>query len=401
MPCNDADHHAEELIEIADGPFAETTDRIRAHGPALVAEAAMAEIAERMELTAGPSGPVRVQFELRCAGSAFRYVLDAGDPVGVEAGCHDDPWVTIRQDLGELVHELFGPESGYRPATREVVMKDEPGPRSWDDAAWHVPRRDATLAAHRVLTACRGVPPDLTDLAVRADSDKWGGHWYTPLYHRYFAPLRDRRVRLLEIGVGGYQGPDSGGASLRMWKRYFRRGLVYGVDVFPKPGIGESRLRTLTGDQSDAGFLREVSERHGPFDIVIDDGSHINEHVIASFRALFPLLRTGGLYVVEDVQTSYWPGWGGDPHDLTSPGTSMGFFKDLADGVNHQESAVPRPGGGPFDRWVTGVHFHHNLVVVEKGYNSEQGSPSWVPREEGPTTEMTATADGPRSEEDT
>ncbi|MFE3638938.1 class I SAM-dependent methyltransferase [Streptomyces sp. NPDC059168] len=132
----------------------------------------------------------------------------------------------------------------------------------------------------------------------------------------------------------------------------------------------------------------------GPFDIVIDDGSHLNEHVLTSFEALFPHLRPGGLYVVEDTQTAYWTGWGGNDRDLNDPTTSMGFVKALVDGLNHQERIPAQDGPvSPATRWERGigaVHVHHNLVVVEKRVNTEQGAPAWVPRDVDPRSWYTA-----------
>ena len=75
----------------------------------------------------------------------------------------------------------------------------------------------------------------------------------------------------------------------------------------------------------------------GGVDIVIDDGSHVNEHVIKSFRTLFPFLTEGGIYAIEDTQTSYWPKFGGDSYDLNKENTTMSFLKSLTDGLNYEE----------------------------------------------------------------
>jgi demethylmacrocin O-methyltransferase len=176
-------------------------------------------------------------------------------------------------------------------------------------------------------------------------------------------------VRVLEIGIGGYQASEMGGASLRMWKHYFRRGLIHGLDIADKSGHDETRVRTIQGDQSDVDFLVALNERHGPFDIVVDDGSHLSEHVIVSMTTLFPLLRHGGLYVVEDLETSYWPAWNGGRTDPGDPGTSVGFLKSVVDELLTQDSTG-------FE--VAGMHFYHNMVVMEKGANREQSAPAWV-----------------------
>lgn len=212
---------------------------------------------------------------------------------------------------------------------------------------------------------------DLPALAARFGTDKWGSHWYARHYERHFAPLRARKLRLLEIGVGGYEDPVKGGESLRMWKAYFPNASIFGIDVVDKSAQDDDRIRTFIGSQDDEAFLLRVSGEVGPFDIVIDDGSHVNSHVIHSFQILFPLLAADGIYAVEDTQTAYWPEFGGaPPHYPTT--TSMTFFKSLVDGLNHRE--VPRGvdfNPSYFDRHIVGLHFYHNLVFVEKGLNNE------------------------------
>lgn len=65
------------------------------------------------------------------------------------------------------------------------------------------------------------------------------------------------------------------------------------------------------GNQADSAFLRDVAAEFGPFDVILDDGSCINAHQIASFETLWPHLNNAGLYTMEDCHTSYWPGFGG------------------------------------------------------------------------------------------
>ncbi|MGK5691803.1 hypothetical protein ACSNOJ_02640 [Streptomyces sp. URMC 128] len=378
------DRRLAELITLADRPPGDTDAGIAGLGPAAVAEALLGEICSRARLLPELPEKVAVRFDLGYGAERLRYLLTLG-PGGWEAEPGDDPLapVTYRQDLAELLRAVFSP--GPHDGTRELSVKDSEEPHGIAaDDPWLRQRRLAVLAAHQATEAISGRFTDLTALAVRFDADKWGGHWYTPHYQQYFEPLRDRRVRVLEIGVGGYDAPDLGGASLRMWKHYFWRGQIYGLDLYPKHGVTEPRLRTLQGDQGDAAFLTGIAKEHGPFDVVIDDGSHFSQDVRASFAALFPHVRHGGLYVIEDTQSSYWPGWGGST-DLNASATSMGFVKTLLDGLNHQEqirAADQRPSATELS--VRGVHVHHNLAVIEKGVNTEQGTPAWVPRTEDP-----------------
>jgi hypothetical protein len=211
---------------------------------------------------------------------------------------------------------------------------------------------------------------DLTELAQEFGSDKWGVHRYTPHYERHFAHLRDREMLVLELGIGGYARELQGGASLKMWKWFFPRATVVGVDISDKSFVDEPRIRAFQGSQTDRRLMRRIVKRFGNPTIVIDDGSHRPPHVIKSFQILFPMLEDGGLYVIEDIQTSYWPEFKGslDPDD---PSTSMAMVKGLLDGLNHEEFLDESYDASYTDLHVVAVHCYHNLVVIEKGDNRE------------------------------
>ena len=114
-------------------------------------------------------------------------------------------------------------------------------------------------------------------------------------------------MNLLEIGVGGYDDPKQGGHSLRMWKDYFPNANIYAIDLYDKSALQEPRIHIFQGSQADPDFLKWVAGEIGQLDIVIDDGSHVNEHVIVSFQTLFPLLADNGIYAIEDLHTAYLP----------------------------------------------------------------------------------------------
>lgn len=232
-----------------------------------------------------------------------------------------------------------------------------------------VANRGARTARHWIARLRWG--GDLPALAAYFGTDKWGQHFYARHYQTHFAPLRHRPLRLLEIGIGGENAPGEGGASLRMWKAYFPRARILGLDLYDKRAHDEDRITTVMGSQADAAFLEKLSDSAGPFDIVIDDGSHVNGHVLQSFRALFPRLSANGLYVIEDLQTSYWSAFGGaHPGDTAAP-TSMNLLKSLVDGLNHREYPAAAYEPSYLDRHVVAVHFYHNLAFVQKGVNDE------------------------------
>src|SRR6185295_3664424 len=149
--------------------------------------------------------------------------------------------------------------------------------------------------------------------------DKQLGHSYMNHYQSHFESYKFQKINLLEIGVGGYENPTEGGRSLRMWKKYFSSGNIFSIDINDKSFLQEKKIKIFKGSQADVDFLDKVVTEIGEIDIIIDDGSHINEHVIETFKFLFPKLKDGGIYVIEDTQTSYWENFGGDSNDLNNP----------------------------------------------------------------------------------
>ena len=212
---------------------------------------------------------------------------------------------------------------------------------------------------------------DLNKLATIWGTDKWNSHWYTQHYQRHFAPYRRRSINLLEIGVGGYDNPKRGGNSLFMWKSFFTKAKIFSLDIYDKQALEQKRIKIFQGSQVDVDFLHGVVKSTGGFDIIIDDGSHLNEHVIKSFEILFPQLNDGGWYVVEDMQTAYWPDYGGDSEDLDAPRTSVNYFRQLVHCVNYQELIRNDYLPTYFDQHITEIHFYHNMVFIKKGENSE------------------------------
>ena len=194
---------------------------------------------------------------------------------------------------------------------------------------------------------------DLTRLAIRHDTDKFGLHDYTPVYDALFGPLRDRPLRLLEIGIGGYGHADRGGGSLAMWRDYFPQGRITGLDIAAKRLDLGPRVSLHQGGQADPAVIAALVAQEGPFDIIIDDGSHRPGDVLESWRLLAPALAPGGLYVVEDVQTAFLPGYGGSA-DLAAP-NHLAALRDLA-----LDLGAGRGGTVALQR----IERHHNLVVM-------------------------------------
>ena len=142
--------------------------------------------------------------------------------------------------------------------------------------------------------------------ATNYDTDKKILTHYLRNYEGYFAQLANQEVRLLELGI--YNG-----GSLRLWRDYFEKGLIVGLDINPVTlnDAGE-RIRTYQGAQQDTTLLDRVAAETAPggFDVIIDDCSHIGVLSRVSFWHLFDHhLKSGGLYVIEDWGTGYWESW--------------------------------------------------------------------------------------------
>jgi len=211
---------------------------------------------------------------------------------------------------------------------------------------------------------------DLTELAKEFGTDKWGVHRYTPHYQAHLEHLRQRKFTLLEIGIGGAHHEGVGGASLRMWKWFFPRARIVGLDIHDKSFAAAHRIRVYQGSQTDPEILRRIVDEEGAPLVVVDDGSHQSTHVRETFRILFPLLPKGAIYAIEDTQTSYWPEWDGSA-DRQSTRTTMALVKDLVDGLNYEEYVDEEYEPSYTDTNVTAVHCYHNLVFIMKGDNRE------------------------------
>ena len=209
-------------------------------------------------------------------------------------------------------------------------------------------------------------PRDLTSLAIIYQTDKWGRHAYTPIYGQWFAPLRYKPIKLLEIGIGGNTRTHGGGNSLRMWKYYFPKGIITGIDIHDKSALREHRIHLYQGDQADAAFLSHVSEKEGPFDIIIDDGSHMQSHIIASFEALFPLLKSGGIYVIEDTHTAYHPSFEGSTSQMMEANTSINYFIQRVHVVNRADWAKEEAHPDIPDQGIASISFYYNIIFVVK-----------------------------------
>lgn len=186
--------------------------------------------------------------------------------------------------------------------------------------------------------------------------DKWVH--YFPVYERHLAAYRGTAARVLEIGV--YRG---GGLELL---RHFLgpESHIVGIDIdeAARQAVGDLYPVEL-GDQADPEFLRGVAEKHGPFDIVIDDGGHTMRQQIVSVETLFPLLNQGGTYIVEDCHTSYWPEYAD-----AEPGgqTFIEWLKDRTDDLHAYHHSLAEHLPAPWQAALSGIHVYDSVAVLDK-----------------------------------
>jgi len=227
----------------------------------------------------------------------------------------------------------------------------------------------------------------IKEIFEETNTDKLWRHGYHRYYETQLAPYREiDGLRILEIGA------DSG-ISLGAWLKYFTKpaavqGVAYGVDADAAkmtactlmPDQCE-KLAIYSLDQSDKAALADMSAKNPEgWNIIIDDASHYPPHQIISFQNLWPKLRPGGLYVVEDIETSYvdtgavygYPLKGGIGR--APPTNAVEQFKRLADVVSRKHFGQPQfTVFEGVDHDVADVDFADGLIFVHKA----PADPEW------------------------
>lgn len=164
------------------------------------------------------------------------------------------------------------------------------------------------LITIREPLSTRAATMSLEEISHQFETDKRTGHAYVGIYEELFHARRHDELRLLEIGVRE-------GESLRMWREYFSKGEIVGIDIDPpEPAIAGCEVVRM--HQAD----REAIDTRWPdqhFDIIIDDGSHRLEDQVLSLIWLWPKLKLGGLYIIEDIQQIEYAKYFDQLHGLT------------------------------------------------------------------------------------
>jgi hypothetical protein len=181
---------------------------------------------------------------------------------------------------------------------------------------------------------------------------------YFEIYERHFAAFRGKPMSLVEFGV-------LHGGSLQMWKHYFgQQAQIYGVDINPRCAeLAEERIAILLGNQEDRESLRGICRTLPKFDIIIDDGGHTMLQQKTTFEEMWGQLKDGGIYLCEDVLTSYWPAFGGG---YRHPGNFIEYTKSMIDQLHAWHSPDPALQVNDFTRSAFALHYYDSIVVIEK-----------------------------------
>lgn len=184
---------------------------------------------------------------------------------------------------------------------------------------------------------------------------KW--HHYLEVYDRHLGRYRGSRIRLLELGVHN-------GGSLQMWRAYFgSRATIRGIDIDPRCAkIDDVDVSVHIGSQADTALLARVIEAMGGVDVVIDDGSHIWEHQVATFEFLYPQLAPDGIYICEDTHTSYWPEYKGEREGPSF----IEYTKKLVDKLHATYALDTEAPDEVFARMTQTIAFYDSMVVIER-----------------------------------
>lgn len=186
---------------------------------------------------------------------------------------------------------------------------------------------------------------------------KWTHYFW--VYEKHFTAIRNKPFKMLEIGV-------LNGGSLEMWRHYFPEATIVGIDITPSCKDHEQvdkNIHVRIGSQTDEIFLQSVIDEFGPFDLILDDGSHQVAHVNETFQFLFPTLADNGIYFIEDTHAAYWDSHGGS---ITSLQSINNVAKDLIDSINADHTRGQKLPDY-FTKNIKCMSVYDSIIVFDKG----------------------------------
>ena len=198
---------------------------------------------------------------------------------------------------------------------------------------------------------------DFAIISNTFDCDKSTSHRYEYAYDKFLTKFRDIPCTIFEIGI-------EYGKSLSVWETFLPKSKIYGMDIGVEMAL--NRGHVFMGDQSNLEDLKNISEKIGKCDIIIDDGSHVADHQIKTFEFLFEnMLNWGGVYVIEDIECSYWKPINTIYGYPTGDINIVDYFTKMNHAVNSHYSNHKN------DLHIKSVAYYPNCIVIEKYQRDE------------------------------
>ena len=195
---------------------------------------------------------------------------------------------------------------------------------------------------------------------------KW--HHYFKIYDRHFNKFIGKNPTILEIGV--YEG-----GSLEMWNYYFDKNCqIYGIDINPQCLEVPNKLQTTNvhieiGNQENREFWKNFLKDKPKFDIIIEDGGHAMNQQIVTYEELYNHVSDNGVYLCEDLHTSYWEEYGGG---LNNPNSFIEYSKKFIDMIHfyHIRNNLLNEYQ-MFRKSTNSIHYYDSIIVLEKHLDLE------------------------------
>ena len=205
----------------------------------------------------------------------------------------------------------------------------------------------------------------MQELGAKYRIDKITLHKYHEIFPVFIEKFYEDTGGIIEIGLE----PNWGKASLNMWLELFPNMHIYGLDK-GTPDEFRERYTIFKCDQSNESQISNcVDQIKHKIYFINDDGSHIPEHQLLTFNILFPLLEVGGVYIIEDVETSYWTKQGLYGYETRygrgHPKSIVEIFKNAIDGVNVEFSKSDE-GKVQHQREIGSITFAKNCIIITK-----------------------------------
>lgn len=224
-----------------------------------------------------------------------------------------------------------------------------------------------SISTLEIKNNCTHISGDYCDYITIAENhkDNWANKWdqYPAIYENNLHRFIDKNPTYLEIGV-------QNGGSIQIMNKYLRNANIFGVDI--DTDVCNLDLKAnATLFCFDINNMDIFQEKFGDtkFDIILDDGSHINDHVINTFKNLFPRIKPDGIFMIEDLHTSYWPSYKGG---YLLKESSIEFLKHYIDILNGYYYMTPSRLENLSEddkyalKWIESIHFYDAVAVIKK-----------------------------------